>query len=144
MWRSIGPSVFLSETGEVHVCCQGCDQRSVRMAGIDVCPISGITQGANAAFGDEAEDMAEFAAEEIAPHIKSSRYVDPLNLDGALAVKNASQRVFSLLFAKRICKPDADILATIAVRFPGRDPQPIMASIKAKMLCSSDIDDITK
>jgi hypothetical protein len=123
MWRSIGPSVFLSETGEVHVCCQGCDQRSVRMAGIDV---------------------AEFAAEEIAPHIKSSRYVDPLNLDGALAVKNASQRVFSLLFAKRICKPDADILATIAVRFPGRDPQPIMASIKAKMLCSSDIDDITK
>jgi hypothetical protein len=147
MWASIGPSVFLADTGEVHVCCQGCDRKSVRVGGLDVCPISGIVQGANASSMDDDEEddgLSAYVLEEFAPIVKSGRHIDPLNLDGVLVVRNASKKVFSCLFAKRICKPDATLRAIIATRFPGRDPEPILKTIKASMLCSSDIDDITE
>ena len=148
MWSSIGPGVFLSQEGEVHVCFQGCDRRSIRISGIDVCPISGITQGANAASLDDDDisddSLSVYATDDIAPVLKSTRHVDPLNLDGVLIIKNAAQRVFSALFAKRICKPDAVMRASIAARMPGRDVESILAKIKASMLCSEDIDDLTE
>jgi hypothetical protein len=133
MWKAIAPNVFLSDDGEIHVCYVGCDQRSVRIAGIDVCPISGITQGANAASIDEDDDdmsLSVFATEEFTPIVKSTRHVDPLNLDGVLIVKNAAQKVFSRLFPKRICKSDAEMRASILQRKPGSSVDAILAKVK--------------
>ena len=142
MWRAacFGTDVFVSEAGDLHFCGQKCDQPSVRVHGVDVCPLSWMSQGAGAAQEDEEETAVDEG--ETATQARSTRYDDPLNVDGSLAVGNIAQSLFLRLFAKKICKSDAVIRRSLLARMPGRDIEPVMQQIKASMLNAAELEEI--
>ena len=141
-WTQISANVFVSSTGDVHVCGIRCKEPSTRMAGVDVCPISNITMGIGAA--DEDDEAPPEEDMEALPQIRSMRYVDPMDVDGSLAVRNAAQAIFMSLFAKKICQPDAVIRRSLIARLPaGMDVEPALVKLKASLLSTQELDELT-
>ena len=141
MWIQIGVDVFVTAAGDVHLCGPACRVGAVEAGGVTICPVSGMTHGAAAELSEHEDD--EPVEDAAAPQIKSARYVDPLDIDGSLAVRNAAQSIFLRLFARKICQPDAIVRRSLASRFPGQDVEPLLQKVKDALLSTAELDGIT-